>query len=96
MTQPATAKTNGNPAPLASEDALAVWSGKRKRDIGDEGMEVDRDDEQKPAATNGSDEAKEKELIMSYFDVLSRYGAYSRMILRRAADTARVPFFRAG
>ncbi|CAM1509094.1 Fc.00g028330.m01.CDS01 [Cosmosporella sp. VM-42] len=82
MTQPATTNTNGTPAPLTAEDAQAGVSGKRKRDIGDDGMEVDGDDELKPAATNGMDEGKEKELIKSYFDVLSSFDI-SPPILKR-------------
>lgn len=78
MTQPATTTVNGAPGLLSAENALPVVPGKRKRDSEDDGpggMDLDR--EETKVGINGDDAAKEKDLIKPYFEVLSRYVAFS-------------------
>ncbi|KAF7562549.1 hypothetical protein G7046_g1607 [Stylonectria norvegica] len=87
MAQPATTKTNGVPGAETPADAQIVVSGKRKRDSSDddaEDHEVEGDDDgQTPSTTNGVPKRDEKELIQSYFDVLSSFDI-SPPILKRS------------
>lgn len=83
MAQPATTKPNGVPEPASTENAQPVVPGKRKRDNGEEGDELDGFEDEKPAATNGWPKGDQKELIKSYFEVLSRYVAFSDLWMSR-------------
>lgn len=73
MAQPATTKPNGVPEPASTENAQPVVPGKRKRDNGEEGDELDGFEDEKPAATNGWPKGDQKELIQSYLEVLSSF-----------------------
>lgn len=76
MTQPTTTTINGTPDLLSAENALSVVPGKRKRDSADEDVELKEEENQTPPAINGLTEGKERELIKSYLEVLTRYGLF--------------------
>lgn len=71
MAQPTTTHTNGLAEPEADGQVQSGISAKRKRDPVDEGdVDMDGGDEPlQPGATKGN----QKELIRSYYEVLSRY-----------------------
>lgn len=72
MAQPATTKPNGILEPASTENAQPVVPGKRKRENGDDGDELDGFEDEKPVITNGGPKGNQKELIKSYLEVLNR------------------------
>lgn len=70
MAQPGTVHANGDSRPASEEVAQHVVPGKRKRD---DSEKEDGPDEVKPVVTNAQHKKSEKELVKSFYQVLSGY-----------------------
>ncbi|KAK7419552.1 hypothetical protein QQZ08_010802 [Neonectria magnoliae] len=73
MAQPATTKPNGILEPASADTVQPVVPGKRKRENGDDGDELDGFENEKPVVTNGGSKGDQKELIKSYLEVLTSF-----------------------